>query len=75
MLSSGLVLAQCVLCYTSAAAAKGSGIHALRSGILLLGTPAVFLFVGILVLAARRRNRFYGVPEAAPAKAPLRETT
>lgn len=64
MPASSLVLAQCVLCYTSAAAAKANAIHALRSGILVLGIPAIGLFVGILVFAARRGNMFARVADS-----------
>ena len=48
----------CAMCYNSAAAAKASAIQALRSGVLILLFPVLILFVGILVVAFRSRNRF-----------------
>jgi len=48
----------CSLCYTQAAAAGTRMIHALRSGILVLIVPPLFLSIGITVLAYRKRNQF-----------------
>jgi hypothetical protein len=46
------------MCYNSAAAAKASAIQALKQGILILLIPPLAMFIGIFVLAFRRRNRF-----------------
>ncbi len=57
--SSSTAFAQgCAMCYNSAAAAKAAAIQALRSGILILLIPPVLMFIGIFVLAFRRRDRF-----------------
>jgi hypothetical protein len=48
----------CSLCYTQAAAAGTRMIEALRSGILVLIIPPLFLSIGITVLAYRKRNQF-----------------
>jgi hypothetical protein len=55
----GLCYAQsCALCYTQAASAGSRIIHGLRSGILVLIIPPMFMSVGITVLAYRKRNQF-----------------
>jgi hypothetical protein len=48
----------CALCYTQAASATARLIAALRSGILVLVIPPVFMSVGITVLAYKKRNQF-----------------
>jgi hypothetical protein len=48
----------CALCYTQAAASGGHFIAALRSGILVLIVPPMFMSVGITWLAYRKRNQF-----------------
>ena len=48
----------CALCYTQAASAGNRVIQALRSGILLLVIPPMFMSVGITILAYRKRNQF-----------------
>ncbi len=48
----------CALCYTQAASAGARLIQALRSGILVLVIPPMFMSVGITVLAYRKRNQF-----------------
>ena len=48
----------CALCYTQVAAAGAKFIQALRSGILVLIIPPMFMSVGITVLAYRKRNQF-----------------
>jgi hypothetical protein len=56
---SGLSYAQnCALCYTQAASAGSRIIQGLRSGILVLIIPPMFMSVGITVLAYRKRNQF-----------------
>ncbi len=56
---NGLCYAQsCALCYTQAASAGSRIIHGLRSGILVLIIPPMFMSVGITVLAYRKRNQF-----------------
>ena len=48
----------CALCYTQAASAGAKFIEALRSGILVLIIPPMFMSVGITVMAYRKRNQF-----------------
>src|ERR1700739_3027794 len=48
----------CALCYTQAASAGSRVIQGLRSGILVLVIPPMFMSVGITVLAYRKRNQF-----------------
>ncbi len=50
----------CAMCYTSAAASKGSGISALQHGILILLIPPLLVFAGICIAAFRRPNRLSG---------------
>jgi hypothetical protein len=47
----------CALCYTQAAGAGHRFIQGLRTGILVLIVPPMFMSVGIAVLAYRKRNR------------------
>ncbi len=47
----------CALCYTQAAGAGQRLIQGLRSGILVLIVPPMFLSVGITILAYKKRNR------------------
>jgi hypothetical protein len=63
-LASALVLAanaayaqSCALCYTQAAGAGHRFIAGLRTGILVLIVPPMFMSVGITVLAYKKRNR------------------
>jgi len=46
----------CALCYTQAAGAGHRFIQGLRTGILVLIVPPMFLSVGITILAYRKRN-------------------
>ena len=48
----------CALCYTQAASAGSRIIQGLRSGILVLIIPPMFMSIGITVLAYRKRNQF-----------------
>ena len=53
------LLAQgCALCYTQAAGSTQRFIQALRSGILILVIPPMFLSVMFTVMAYRRRNTY-----------------
>ncbi len=64
-LTAALVLAanaagyaqSCALCYTQAAGAGHRFIQGLRTGILVLIVPPMFMSVGITVLAYKKRNR------------------
>lgn len=47
----------CALCYTQAAGAGHRFIQGLRTGILVLIVPPMFMSVGITWLAYRKRNR------------------
>lgn len=58
LLLSGVCSAQsCALCYTQAASSGKRMIQGLRSGILVLVVPPMFMSVGITVLAYRKRNQ------------------
>jgi hypothetical protein len=57
-LSSVSYAQNCALCYTQAASAGSRVIQGLRSGILVLIIPPMFMSVGITVLAYRKRNQF-----------------
>lgn len=60
LVSPTALLAQgCALCYTQAAASTQRFIQALRSGILILVIPPMFLSVMFTVMAYRRRNTFH----------------
>ena len=48
----------CALCYTQAAMAGARMIQALRSGILVLIIPPMFMWVGITIIVYRKRNQF-----------------
>ena len=48
----------CALCYTQAASSGARFIAALRSGILVLMVPPMFMSVGITWLAYRKRDQF-----------------
>ena len=47
----------CALCYTQAAGAGHRFIQGLRTGILVLIVPPMFMSVGITLLAYQKRNR------------------
>lgn len=47
----------CALCYTQAAGAGHKFIQGLRTGILVLIVPPMFMSVGITILAYKKRNR------------------
>jgi hypothetical protein len=47
----------CALCYTQAAGAGHRFIQGLRTGILVLIVPPMFMSVGITILAYRKRNQ------------------
>lgn len=59
LLIAAPALAQsCPLCYTQAASSGARFIAALRSGILVLIVPPMFMSVGITWLAYHKRNQF-----------------
>ncbi|HTT22511.1 MAG TPA: hypothetical protein VMG82_26525 [Candidatus Sulfotelmatobacter sp.] len=47
----------CALCYTQAASAGHRLIQGLRTGILVLIVPPMFMSAGITLLAYKKRNR------------------
>jgi hypothetical protein len=49
----------CALCYTQAAQSTTRFVQALRSGILILVIPPMFMSVGFTVMAYRKRNRYH----------------
>jgi hypothetical protein len=58
LVSSAACHAQsCALCYTQAAGAGHKFIQGLRTGILVLIVPPMFMSVGITILAYKKRNR------------------
>jgi hypothetical protein len=54
----------CALCYTQAAGAGHRFIQGLRTGILVLIIPPMFMSVGITVLAYKKRNRTNALKES-----------
>jgi hypothetical protein len=69
LLAPQALLAQgCALCYTQAASSTQRFIQALRSGIMILMVPPMFLSIMFTVMAYRRRNASYDelIPEEAP---------
>jgi hypothetical protein len=57
----------CALCYTQAASAGSRIIQGLRTGILILIVPPLFMSVGITWLAYRKRNQFKGSDSSDPS--------
>jgi hypothetical protein len=47
----------CALCYTQAAGSGHRFIQGLKTGILVLIVPPMFMSVGITILAYKKRNR------------------
>jgi len=47
----------CAMCYNNAAASGTTAIQALRSGILVLLVPPIFMFIAIFVLLFRSKER------------------
>jgi hypothetical protein len=58
----------CALCYTQAAGAGHRFIQGLRTGILVLIVPPMFMSVGITILAYKKRNRTNEVPVSQKSK-------
>jgi len=48
----------CALCYTQAASATARFIQALRSGIIILMIPPMFMTIGFTVMAYRKRHHY-----------------
>jgi hypothetical protein len=61
----------CALCYTQAASSTQRFIQALRSGIIILMVPPMFLSVMFTVMAYRRRKASYD--ELLPEEGPIEE--
>jgi hypothetical protein len=66
--STVCVAQNCALCYTQAASAGARAIQGLRSGILILIIPPMFMSVGITVLAYRKRNQFSSTNLSDPSR-------
>ena len=49
------VLAQCVMCFRTAAAQQLERARVLNDGILILGAPSLFVLAGFVYLIDRRR--------------------
>jgi hypothetical protein len=58
LLAASAYAQSCALCYTQAASSGSRLIQGLRSGILVLIIPPLFMSVGITVLAYKKRNQF-----------------
>lgn len=58
LLAAGAYAQSCALCYTQAASSGSRLIQGLRSGILVLIIPPMFMSIGITVLAYKKRNQF-----------------
>ena len=58
LLSAACSAQSCSLCYTQAASSGNRIIRGLRSGILVLMIPPLFMSAGITWLAYRKRNQF-----------------
>jgi hypothetical protein len=59
LIAPSLTFAQnCALCYTQAAGSGSRMIHALKSGIVVLVLPPMFICVGITWMAYKKRNQF-----------------
>ncbi len=54
----------CALCYTQAAASGHRFIQGLKTGILVLIVPPMFMSVGITILAYKKRNRTNDLKES-----------
>jgi len=67
LFSAACYAQSCSLCYTQAASSGKRIIQGLRSGILVLIVPPMFMSVGITVLAYRKRNQFRRAPSDEPA--------
>jgi hypothetical protein len=49
------LLAQCVMCFRTAAAQQLERARVLNDGIFILGAPALFILAGFVFLVYRRR--------------------
>jgi len=58
LMPSVLFAQNCALCYTQAASAGQRVIQALRSGIVMLIAPPMFICIAIAIMAYRKRNHF-----------------
>ena len=59
----------CVMCYTSASAAKKAGMEALQNGVFILFFPPLLIFAAILWQTFHRRNPQEAV-DMEPSTAP-----
>ena len=57
----------CALCYTQAASSGKRMIQGLKSGILVLVVPPMFMSAGITFLAYRKRNQSGRKPASMPS--------
>ena len=65
VLANGFAQAQsCALCYTQAAGSGSRMIQGLRTGILVLIAPPMFMSVGITYLTYKKRNRTNALKES-----------
>lgn len=53
-MSWGMITAQCVMCYRTAAAQQAERSRVLNHGILILLAPPVLILAGLLLLAYRK---------------------
>lgn len=66
--NSAMYAQSCALCYTQAAGSGHRFIQALRTGILVLIVPPMFMSVGITILAYKKRNRTNDQNESGKSK-------
>jgi hypothetical protein len=65
------LIAQCVMCYRTAAAQQLERSRVLNSGILILLAPPILVLAGILLLAFRKSNqRSTGTRPSGPGSSP-----
>jgi len=67
VVNSACYAQSCALCYTQAAGAGHRFIQGLRTGILVLIVPPMFMSLGITYLAYKKRNRTNHLRESEKA--------
>ena len=66
-----LFLAQCVMCFRTAAAQNQARAHVLDIGVLLLGVPPFLILAGYCVMFYRKNHVTRAVDEQAPEPAEI----
>jgi hypothetical protein len=65
-----MLLAQCVMCFRTAAAQNNARAHVLDIGVLLLGIPPFLILAGYCVLFYRKNKQCGPAPYASQAEDP-----